>query len=134
MRQYDSCLVTRLKNSFPIDDSPCLKVSVYDLSVATRVAVLSGHSGPVSGVACGDDWVLSASMDSTLRLWQVRLKGVPDIVRPRLRVAVILLQESHFRTRASSIVSDKGSYRLPKHLPWATCSVPDLCQAEPGSV
>eukprot|EP00903_Cladosiphon_okamuranus_P012628 g11814.t1 len=45
-------------------------LSVYDLSLASRVDVLSGHTGPVTTVSCGDDWVLSGSSDSSLRLWQ----------------------------------------------------------------
>jgi len=48
------------------------QVSVYDLSSVSRVGVLSGHAGPVTTVACGEDWVMSGSSDSTLRLWQVR--------------------------------------------------------------
>ncbi|CAN0333882.1 unnamed protein product, partial [Ectocarpus sp. 13 AM-2016] len=50
------------------------QLSVYDLSLVSRVGVLSGHTGPVTTVSCGDDWVLSGSSDSSLRLWQVRLK------------------------------------------------------------
>eukprot|EP00752_Nemacystus_decipiens_P001367 g1356.t1 len=45
-------------------------LSVYDLSLVSRVGVLSGHTGPVTTVSCGDDWVLSGSSDSSLRLWQ----------------------------------------------------------------
>ncbi|CAM9215574.1 unnamed protein product [Scytosiphon promiscuus] len=45
-------------------------VSVYDLSLVSRAGVLTGHTGPVTTVSCGDDWLLSGSSDSTLRLWQ----------------------------------------------------------------
>ncbi|CAN0496337.1 unnamed protein product, partial [Hapterophycus canaliculatus] len=48
------------------------QVSVYDLSLVSRAGVLTGHTGPVTTVSCGDDWLLSGSTDSTLRLWQVR--------------------------------------------------------------
>lgn len=50
------------------------QLSVYDLSLVSRVGVLSGHTGPVTTVSCGDNWVLSGSSDSSLRLWQVRVK------------------------------------------------------------
>ena len=48
------------------------QVSVYDLTMATRVGVLTGHTGPVTTVECGDDWVLSGSSDSSIKLWQVQ--------------------------------------------------------------
>lgn len=44
---------------------------MYDLNMASRVGILSGHTGPVTSVACGDDWVLSGSSDCSIRLWQV---------------------------------------------------------------
>lgn len=47
------------------------QVSVYDLNMASRVGILSGHTGPVTSVACGDDWILSGSSDCSIRLWQV---------------------------------------------------------------
>ena len=50
-----------------------VKLSVYDLSMVSRVSFLAGHAGPVTTVSCGDDWVLSGSSDSSLRLWQVIL-------------------------------------------------------------
>ena len=55
------------------------QLSVYDLSLVSRVGVLSGHTGPVTTVSCGDDWVLSSS-GASLRLWQVRIEVGGDAV------------------------------------------------------
>ncbi|CAN0205111.1 unnamed protein product, partial [Ectocarpus sp. 12 AP-2014] len=58
-------------------------LSVYDLSLVSRVGVLSGHTGPVTTVSCGDDWVLSGSSDSSLRLWQNVSDSAGSITPPR---------------------------------------------------
>ncbi|CAM9530596.1 unnamed protein product [Chrysoparadoxa australica] len=81
------CIAAK-RNRLATGSSDCT-VNVFDLAQVSRVAVLTGHTGPITEVVCDEDWVLSASNDGTMRYWP--LKGAT----PAKRGLIGLLQPQH---------------------------------------